>query len=91
MLFFFLVTGTQRRQSTCIILQKLNRNISNDPIHIDLESSDKETNEIVIKRNNRDNKKMIIESRTKERLNRKYLNSGFMMHCVFSLLLSTFL
>ena len=59
MLFCFLITGTQRRQSTRIILQKLKRNISNVPIHIDLEGNDEETNDIVIKRNTRDNKEII--------------------------------
>ena len=65
MLFFFLITWTQRRHSTRTILQKLKRNISNDPINIDLESNDKGTNENVIERKTSDNKEVIIAQEKK--------------------------
>ena len=62
----FNVTGTQRRHSARVILQKLRRNISDDVITIDVESNEKGANESVIKRNTRSNKEVIIQKQKKD-------------------------
>ena len=62
----FNVTGTQRRHSARVILQKLRRNISDDVITIDVESNEKGANKSVIKRNTRSNKEVIIQKQKKD-------------------------
>ena len=62
----FNVTGTQRRHSARVILQKLRRNISDEIITIDVESNEKGANESVIKRNTRSNKEVIIQQQKKD-------------------------
>ena len=62
----FNVTGTQRRHSARVILQKLRRNISDEIITIDVESNEKGANESVIKRNTRSNKEVIIQKQKKD-------------------------
>ena len=62
----FNVTGTQRRHSARVILQKLRRNISDKIITIDVESNEKGANESVIKRNTRSNKEVIIQQQKKD-------------------------
>ena len=62
----FIVTGTQRRHSARVILQKLRRNISDDVITIDVESNEKGGKESVIKRNTRSNKEVIIQQQKKD-------------------------